>query len=92
MQHIAKEGRCFSIGCNRFSDDIQSHGGSCIIGPLGTFLTEPVWDKDAILYAELPRAALTEAKMDFDPVGSYSRPHVFQLKVNTGDSTNVNFV
>ena len=58
------------------ANDILSHGGSCIIGPLGTFLAEPVWDKEAILYAELPMTVLTEAKMDFDPVGSYSRPDV----------------
>ncbi|KAK3174598.1 hypothetical protein OEA41_001844 [Lepraria neglecta] len=58
------------------ANDILSHGGSCIIGPLGTFLAEPVWDKEAILYAELPMTVLTEAKMDFDAVGSYSRPDI----------------
>ncbi|OAA57049.1 carbon-nitrogen hydrolase [Niveomyces insectorum RCEF 264] len=57
-------------------DDILSHGGSCIVGPLGEFLAEPVWDKESIVYADLNMPAITEARMDFDPVGSYSRPDV----------------
>ena len=72
----------------------MNHGGSCIVGPLGTFIAEPVWDKEEIVYAMLNLADLTEARvgymvlskskvstdlaiqMDFDPVGSYSRPDV----------------
>lgn len=57
-------------------DDILSHGGSCIVGPLGTFLAEPVWDRQEIVYADLRMGELTEARMDFDPVGSYSRPDI----------------
>jgi len=72
-------------------DDILNHGGSCIIGPLGTFLAEPVWDKEEIIYATLNLSDLTEARMDFDAVGSYSRPDIFSLSVNTKPSTNVAF-
>ncbi|KFZ06118.1 hypothetical protein V502_09926, partial [Pseudogymnoascus sp. VKM F-4520 (FW-2644)] len=57
-------------------DDILNHGGSCIVGPLGTFIAEPVWDKEEIVYATLNLPDLTEARMDFDPIGSYSRPDV----------------
>ncbi|KAL9069966.1 MAG: hypothetical protein Q9161_005139 [Pseudevernia consocians] len=60
------------------ADDVLSHGGSCIIGPLGTFLAEPVWDKEGIVYAELRMGELTEAKMD-------------QLNVNTSPGTSVTF-
>ena len=67
---------CKPDGSAWTADDVLSHGGSCIIGPLGTFLAEPVWDKEDIVYAELRMGELTEAKMDFDPVGSYSRPDV----------------
>ncbi len=45
------------------ADDILNHGGSCIIGPLGTFLAEPVWDKEEIIYAELRLSDLQEAKV-----------------------------
>ncbi|KAF6226644.1 hypothetical protein HO173_012474 [Letharia columbiana] len=60
------------------ADDVLSHGGSRVIGPLGTFLAEPVGDKGEIVYAELRMGELMEAKMDFsfDPVGSHSRPGV----------------
>ncbi|EHK96695.1 putative Bifunctional nitrilase/nitrile hydratase NIT4B [Glarea lozoyensis 74030] len=51
-------------------------GGSCILGPLGTFLAEPVRDKEVILYATLQHSELIEARMDFDPVGTYSRPDI----------------
>jgi len=34
-----------------------------VVGPLGTFLAEPVWDKEAIVYADLNRDDLVEAKV-----------------------------
>ncbi|KAK0101092.1 hypothetical protein ONS95_012924 [Cadophora gregata] len=43
-------------------DDILNHGGSCIVGPMGNFLTEPVRDKQEIVYATLNLAELTEAR------------------------------
>jgi len=61
---------------------VMSRGGSCIIGPLGNILAEPVWDREAILTAELDRRDLLRARYDFDPVGHYSRPDVFQLLVD----------
>ncbi|KAL2004050.1 hypothetical protein VTN02DRAFT_848 [Thermoascus thermophilus] len=70
---------------------IVSHGGSCICGPLGNFLAEPVWDKEDIVYATLDMGELVEARMDFDAVGSYARPDVFELKVNTKPGTSVTF-
>lgn len=72
-------------------DAILSHGGSCIVGPLGTFMAEPVWDKEDIIYADLKRDELVQARMDFDAVGSYSRPDIFTLTVNRRPGTNVVF-
>lgn len=82
---------CKPDGTAWTADDVLSHGGSCVVGPLGTFLAEPMWDEEGIVYAELRMGELTEAKMDFDPVGSYSRPDVFQLRVNTSSGTGVTF-
>ncbi|KAF1985606.1 carbon-nitrogen hydrolase, partial [Aulographum hederae CBS 113979] len=70
-------------------DAVLSHGGSCVVGPLGTFLAEPVWDREEIVYAELKMDDLVESRMDFDPVGSYSRPDIFSLSVNTKPAVNV---
>ncbi|KAJ0372247.1 hypothetical protein COL26b_009169 [Colletotrichum chrysophilum] len=54
-------------------------------------LAEPVWDKEEIVYADLRMADITESRLDFDPVGSYSRPDVFSLTVNTKAGINVAF-
>ncbi|ORY15438.1 putative nitrilase [Clohesyomyces aquaticus] len=70
-------------------DAILNHGGSCIVGPLGTLIAEPVWDKEEIVYAELNRDDLVESRMDFDAMGSYSRPDIFTLTVDTKSSVNV---
>ncbi|KAF9873374.1 carbon-nitrogen hydrolase [Colletotrichum karsti] len=72
-------------------NDIVNHGGTCIVGPLGTMLAEPVWDREEIIYADLRMADITESRLDFDPVGSYSRPDIFSLTVNTKPGTNVAF-
>ncbi|KAJ8130475.1 hypothetical protein O1611_g3156 [Lasiodiplodia mahajangana] len=74
------------------ADDIVNRGGSFVAGPLGTRLTEPLWDKEGIVYADLPMPAVTESRLDFDPVGSYSRPDIFTLTVNTKPGTSVNFI
>jgi nitrilase len=44
-------------------DAVLSRGGSCVVGPLGEFLAEPVWDKEAIIYAELRREDLIESRV-----------------------------
>lgn len=63
-------------------DTIMSRGGSCIIGPLGDVIAEPCWDKEAILIAQLDKRELLRARYDFDGVGHYSRPDIFQLLVD----------
>ncbi|WVQ85300.1 hypothetical protein IAT38_007465 [Cryptococcus sp. DSM 104549] len=94
MQHIAQEGRCFVVSANQYhtSDDFPSdypvahgvekgiwcRGGSCIIGPLGEVLAGPLWDKEGIIYADIDLSTLHGYKLDFDPVGHYSRIEVFK--------------
>lgn len=63
--------------------DVMCRGGSVIIAPSGEVIAGPLWDKEGILYADLDLDDITKAKIDFDVVGHYARPDVFQLKVNT---------
>lgn len=42
---------------------ILSHGGSCVVGPLGTFIAEPIWDKEDIIIAELKLDDLLESRV-----------------------------
>lgn len=56
-------------------------GGSCVIDPYGHYLTEPVWDEEAIILAELDMTQVYASRMEHDPCGHYSRPDVLELKV-----------
>ena len=56
-------------------------GGSCIVDPYGHYVTEPVWDKEAIIYADLDMQKVPASRMEFDACGHYSRPDVFTFEV-----------
>lgn len=66
--------------------DSDSHvlmrGGAMIVDPLGRILAGPDYSGEAILTAEIDMGDIAKAQFDFDPVGHYSRPDVFQLSVN----------
>jgi nitrilase len=66
-------------------------GGSCIVGPLGELLAGPVYGTETLILADLDRADLTRARFDLDVVGHYSRPDVFQLRVNEQPLNSVAF-
>lgn len=63
-------------------NDILSRGGSAIVGPLGEYVVEPLYNEEGILMATLDLSQITQSRFDFDVVGHYSRPDVFQLIVN----------
>ena len=65
---------------------VMCRGGSVIVSPMGKVLAGPLFDKEGILYAELDRSEIIRSKIDFDVVGHYSRPDVFQLTINEQDS------
>ena len=56
---------------------LPSSGGSVIVSPLGKTLAGPLYDREGILYATIDLKEIVKAKMDFDVVGHYSRPDVF---------------
>lgn len=62
--------------------EILCRGGSSIISPLGDVLAGPLYNEEGILFAELDMADVARSKLDFDVVGHYARPDVFQLIVN----------
>ena len=61
--------------------EMVCRGGSCIIDPYGHYLTEPVWDEETIIYAELDMTLPAACKMEHDAVGHYARPDVLKLIV-----------
>jgi len=90
MRHIAYEGRCFVMSAcqfmraGEFPDGTEIRGGSVIVGPLGQVLAGPVYGEECVLRAEIDLGEIAEAKYDLDVAGHYSRPDVFQLRVNEG--------
>jgi len=97
MQHIALEGRCYVLTANQFvrkSDypedfkkklqnepEIMCRGGSAIYNPIGEVVAGPVYDKEALLTTTVSQHDLAKFKLDFDPVGHYSRNDVFKTEV-----------
>jgi nitrilase len=69
--------------------DVLCRGGSTIISPLGEVLAGPLFDQEGILFATLDLGEIARSKFDFDVVGHYARPDVFQLVVNENVSLPV---
>lgn len=57
-------------------------GGSAIAGPAGDWLVEPVVGEERLVVANLDLAAVRRERQNFDPTGHYSRPDVFEVRVN----------
>ena len=62
--------------------EVLCRGGSAIVSPLGEYLAGPLFDREGIVCAELDLADVVRARFDFDVVGHYARPDVFQMTVN----------
>lgn len=73
-------------------ETVMMRGGSCIISPLGQVLAGPLFNEEGILYADLDLADVARSRLDFDAVGHYARPDVFNLTVNERQQLPVTFV
>ena len=51
----------------------------------------PLYDEEGILVAQIDRREIVRAKVDFDVVGHYARPDVFQLVVNEQPQAGARF-
>jgi nitrilase len=69
--------------------ELMCRGGSVVISPLGKVLAGPLYEQEGILFADLDLGAIARSKFDFDVVGHYARPDVFQLTVNENPSISV---
>lgn len=106
MRHIAHEGRCFVISACQVQpsprelgievpgwDDDRPliQGGSVIVDPLGEVLAGPLRNATGLLCAEVDTDQLARARYDFDVVGHYARPDVFELRVDERAKPGVRF-
>ena len=71
--------------------DVLANGGSCIVGPDGEWLLEPIINKEGLFYQTLDFSRVLQERQNFDVAGHYSRPDVTKLQVNRERQTTVTF-
>lgn len=83
-QHITRGAYPEDFDCALGDDPelVLMRGGSMIVDPLGQVLAGPFYEGEDILYATIKPAEIARGKFDFDVVGHYARPDVFNLSVN----------
>jgi nitrilase len=73
------------------ADDVMADGGSCVAGPDGEWILEPVTGSESLSIVEINHSRVLEERHSLDVVGHYSRPDVTRLVVNRKRQTTVEF-
>ncbi len=73
----------------KHAPETMGNGGSCICGPDGQWIVEPVVNTEGIITCTVDLNKVYEERQNFDPAGHYSRPDVTQLHVNQARQTTV---
>ncbi|MCD6425058.1 MAG: carbon-nitrogen hydrolase family protein [Anaerolineales bacterium] len=63
-------------------EEIQADGGSCLAGPDGKWIVEPIIGEETLITTEISHQLIREERQNFDPAGHYGRPDVTRLVVN----------
>lgn len=62
--------------------DVYYNGGSAIAAPDGSWVVAPVEDREGLVMADIDLARVRRERQNFDPTGHYSRPDIFDVRVD----------
>ncbi len=62
--------------------DVYYNGGSAIAAPDGSWVVEPVENREGLVMAEIDLQLVRRERQNFDPSGHYSRPDVFEVQID----------
>ncbi|MCF8260039.1 MAG: carbon-nitrogen hydrolase family protein [Melioribacteraceae bacterium] len=74
------------------SNEYLANGGSCIAGPDGNWIVEPIINEEKLITAELDIQKVFEERQNFDAAGHYSRPDVTKLSVNRKRQSTIELI
>lgn len=72
-------------------DALLQNGGSAFIRPDSTYLSEPLFGQCAVVTVSFDPEETMEGHLLMDTKGHYSRPDIFELRVNKNNQRNVLF-
>lgn len=72
--------------------DVMGNGGSCIAGPDGEWIVEPVVGREALIVRTIEHRRVREERQNFDAAGHYGRPDVTALTVDRRRQSTVQMI
>lgn len=73
------------------ADDWVNAGDSTVVAPNGKVVAGPLRNETGVLYAEISREGIDDARRTLDVTGHYARPDLFSLHVRTAPLAPVEF-
>ena len=73
------------------ADEVMADGGSCLAGPDGEWILEPVTGEESLSVVEIDHARVLEERHSLDVAGHYSRPDVARVVVDRRRQSTAEF-